>query len=357
LLLQSPANTVFLTWEWLYTWFKHLGGTRRLQILRLSCGEETFGLAPLAVQPRAVDRLLGVQAAGFLGAGRAGADYLDFIIRRDWEDRAIAALERFATDGRLMLRLAHIRRDGSAAAQWAAHMERQGWQCSATGTTVCPFVRLTGHSWGSYLETLSSEHRYNVRRKLRNLSRDFDVQFERVTSESQCREALSLLIGLHNRRWNGRSSAFNTPRVIAFHEEFTQLALARDWLRLYVLRLNGKPAASLYGLYYNEVFYFYQSGFDPAYAKHSVGLAIMALTIKAAIEEGAREYDLLRGDEPYKFHWAKTVKDIGHVYLCPGGSIGTVYQGAAQLRQGLGRLARRVLTRTLADAIAVRIRP
>ena len=93
------------------------------------------------------------------------------------------------------------------------------------------------------------------------------------------------------------------------------MALARDWLRLFVLRLDGKPAASLYGINYNGVFYFYQSGFDPDYGNHSVGLVTMALAIKAAIEEGAEEYDLLHGDERYKFHWAQELREIDELVV------------------------------------------
>jgi len=130
------------------------------------------------------------------------------------------------------------------------------------------------------------------------------------------------------------------------------LALARGWLRLFVLRLDGKPAASLYGFRYGGVFYFYQSGFDPAYAKHSVGLATMALSIKAAIEEGAEEYDLLRGDEDYKFHWTCTVRELGQVVISPPGMGGALHQVASRFSWGSRQLARRVLSKTMVDAIA-----
>jgi len=43
-------------------------------------------------------------------------------------------------------------------------------------------------------------------------------------------------------------------------------------------------------------FYFYQSGFDPTYERSSVGLITMGLSIQAALEEGACEYDLLHGE-------------------------------------------------------------
>ncbi len=52
----------------------------------------------------------------------------------------------------------------------------------------------------------------------------------------------------------------------------SRLALDRRWLRLFVLRLDGVPVAALYGFLYQRVFYFYQSGYDPRYSKHSVGL-------------------------------------------------------------------------------------
>ena len=142
----------------------------------------------------------------------------------------------------------------------------------------------------------------------------------------------------------------------SFHDEFTQLALARDWLRLFVLRLDGKPAASLYGINYNGVFYFYQSGFDPDYGNHSVGLVTMALAIKAAIKEGAEEYDLLHGDERYKFHWAQELREIDELVVYRPRVAGTFYQGAIQFSRGSRRLARRVLPKTLADAITAALR-
>ena len=104
--------------------------------------------------------------------------------------------------------------------------------------------------------------------------------------------------------------------MISFHEEFSRLALERGWLRLYVLWLNGRPAAS-YGFKYGPVFYFYQSGLDPEFEKQSVGLVTMGLAIRKAIEEGVEEYDLLHGDEPYKFLWSRQVRELTRLELYP----------------------------------------
>src|SRR5439155_184650 len=82
------------------------------------------------------------------------------------------------------------------------------------------------------------------------------------------------------------------------YDDVSRSGLELGWLRLFILRLDGRPAAALHGYQYGGVFSFYQAGFDPAFAKQSVGLVTMALAIKSAIEEGADEYDLLHGAEP-----------------------------------------------------------
>jgi CelD/BcsL family acetyltransferase involved in cellulose biosynthesis len=354
LLQQSCTNNIFLTWEWLSTWFRHLGEGRRLFIVTVLRGSEVVALLPLATSPRAWDRILRVRTVEFLGTGKAGSDYLDIIINRDCEQEALSLLTGFAEERRLVLRFAQVKPEGSLVSRWGARLEGRGWRLDKARTNICPYIPLAGHTWQSYLGTLGAEHRYNVQRKLRNLKKHFDVAFERACSKSQCRQALSLLLELHNQRWRARggSDAFFTRRLVAFHEDFIELALARNWLRLFVLRLNGRPAASLYGLRYNDVFYFYQSGFDPAYCKYSVGLAAMAFSIQAAIEEGAAEYDLLHGGEAYKFHWSRTVRSIGRVEAYPPGLSGSLYAEAVRLQRASRRLARRVLPKTLTDAIA-----
>jgi CelD/BcsL family acetyltransferase involved in cellulose biosynthesis len=125
--------------------------------------------------------------------------------------------------------------------------------------------------------------------------------------------------------------------LAGFHEELTRLALARGWLRLYVLTLNADKAAALYGFMYGKTFYFYQSGFDPRFSSQSVGLVTMGLAIQAAIADGAEEFDLLHGDEKYKSLWAKKQRDLVRLELSPPTPRGWLYSRAI----GLSRLARR----------------
>ena len=347
LLADSASDCVFLTWEWLRTWWNHLAGRRQLRIVAVRSGGELVALAPLAVRPGSLTRLFPFRVVEFLGSGTVGSDYLDLIVRKGAEAEALDALSRALGPSALMLQLGQLRGSRSVAAHLGGRLGQWGWKSVQTKVNICPFIDLRGHTWTSYLATLGSEHRYNAQRKMKKLSKQFEVVFERVEDEEQRSRALQVLIALHNKRWieHGNSDAFHTAGHVAFHEEFTARALRRGWLRLYILRLDGKPASALYGLRYGQTFYFYQSGFDPQYARHSVGLVTMGLAIKSAMEEGAEEYDLLHGGEAYKFHWAKESRELARLELYPPGARGLCVRALT----GGGRLARGWARRVLRD--------
>ena len=326
LLEASAANNIFLTWEWVRTWWKYLAERRQLQVVALRQGGELIAIAPLGVRRASLRSMLPFRSVDFLGSGTAGSDYLDVIVRRGREEEAADALAH-AVDPSLMLELNRLRSDAMAF-HIAGRLQRSGWVGQVEENGVCPFIDLRGHSWTSYFASLSGEHRYNVRRKLSALGSNFEMVFERVEDPLQCAPSVHLLIELHQQRWreHGRSDAFHTQEHVEFHEEFAMHALRRGWLRLYVLRLDGRPVSAIYAFRYGPRFCFYQSGFDPQYARYSVGVASMALSIKSAIEEGAQEYDFLHGDEPYKFHWAKESRKLARIRLFPPGRRGWCYQ-------------------------------
>jgi CelD/BcsL family acetyltransferase involved in cellulose biosynthesis len=358
LLRDSDADCLFLTWEWLYTWWRNLAGRRRLFILAVRYGDQLVAIAPLALAPPALGRLLPFRSFQLLGMGAVGSDYLDLIVRRGWEDEAVKALAECLRSERAMLELRRLRPE---AVSWrlAERLEPWGWSSRQARTDVCPFIPLAGETWPSYLAALGSAHRYNLQRRLRNLQRDFTVRFERVQAEADRAEALGRLIGLHEARWRerGQSEAFVSPGLVAFHEELSRLALARGWLRLLELRLDDRPAAALYGFRYGPAFLFYQSGLDPAFARQSVGLVTMGLAIKSAIEEGAAQYDLLHGAEPYKFLWARDARELRRLELYPPLWRGFLCQRTLALGRAARRTARRVLPRAWGDRVAAGWRP
>jgi CelD/BcsL family acetyltransferase involved in cellulose biosynthesis len=352
LLADSDADCVFLTWEWLAAWWRHLAPGRWLHVLAVRRGRDLLAIAPLVLRRRGLARLLTLPSLEFLGAGSVGSDYLDVILRRGHEETALAALAGTLEQGDCVLDLGWCHRKASAVRALAGHLSERGWEPIEARTEICPFIRLARKTWETYLESLGTRHRYNYRRRLRHLETRFDVRFERAGTEEERRMAFGTLLDLHERRWSARggSTAFDRQGLVAFHEDFTRQALERGWLRLFVLRLDGRPAAALYGLRYKRVFYFYQSGFDPGLDRESVGMVTMGLAIRSALEEGAAEYDMLHGAERYKFLWARETREISHLEIYPPQPRAAIHRGATELGRGARRLARRLLPRALSAA-------
>ncbi len=344
LLKQSAADCPFLTWEWLYSWWKHLAERRRLYIVAVRDGDDLIGLTPFAVNRWPASRLPPFRTLGFIGEGDVCSAYLDVIGRRSREQEVVEAITDHLVRRGPILDLTEVVSGSSLTFAVVARLGARNWTSAAVRASVCPFIPLDGHSWESYLATLGPDHRYNVRRRLRQLASWFDIRFDRVATDDERRAALEELVTLHHKRWQARGgSAFCTPGLLAFHEEFSRLALERGWLRLFVLRLNGAPASVLYGFIYKRRFYFYQGGFEPQYGKYSLGLVTVGLAIKSAIEEGAEEYDFLHGAEQYKFHWAKSARELQRLELYPPTLRGWLCRRAVEA----GRVARRLARRTL----------
>jgi CelD/BcsL family acetyltransferase involved in cellulose biosynthesis len=343
LLQNSESSCLFLTSEWLLAWWKHLADDRRLAILALRRGGELAALAPCCVRPADWRRGRLLPVMEFLGSGYAGSDYLDFIIRAGLEEPLRGAIGSRLAHQRVTHKWTQMRH-GAYAASVASGLSQTGWTVDETIINQCPYIPLKGVSWDAYLASLGSEHRYNFHRKWKRLNRDFAASFDLIRSADECRESIERLFAQNNARWNerGGSEAFHQPELRAFHREFSQIALQRGWLRLYVLRLNERPAALLYGFLYGRKFYFYQSSFDSAYGKHSPGLITMGLAIRNAIEEGAEEYDMLHGDETYKSHWCRNQRDLSRLELYPPDSSAQMFRSAIGLVRGSRRFVRRV---------------
>ena len=227
----------------------------------------------------------------------------------------------------------------------AGRLARLGWRCGERPTDRCPFIDLRDVSWSSYLASLDGHHRSNWKRRLANLGKAFAMRFERVETEGQRTEALGAFFALHGRRWEGRggSTAFYSGSLREFHEAWTRLALDRGWLRFFLMRLDGRPVGAIYGFRYRGTFGFYQTGFDPAYARHGIGQVMIGLSIKSAIEEGADEYDLLHGTERYKSDWARSMRELSRVEAYPPSLRGRVHGRLAALDRRARRVARGAL--------------
>ena len=127
----SDSDCLFLSWEWLYTWWKHLSEDRQLAIFAVRCGGRLDALALLCLRPASLWHRRPLPVLEFLGNGCVGSDYLDFIVRKGCEAEARQAFASGLAQQRLVLDWAQLRRGSCFAAQ-------SGREARATGVGAPP---------------------------------------------------------------------------------------------------------------------------------------------------------------------------------------------------------------------------
>jgi CelD/BcsL family acetyltransferase involved in cellulose biosynthesis len=314
--LAADRGNAFITPEWYLaaTRTLHRGWIPAVLVVR-DDGGRIRGLLPLLSAPsRGAPRLLS-----FAGT-RYGDLYHPVAAEGDDELIAAAAAPVMARHLGARCRLDIGRVD--AGAGWWRELARAwpaGMAAVPRSPEALPYIDLDGSSWEEYLAARSRQFRSQVGRKMRALRRDHQVRLRRPASEQEALGDVGTLFHLHDARWAGRhaASAIADPSVREFHREFTREAHQQGWLRLYLLEVDAVPVAGWYGWRVGDRFSYYQAGFDPAWGRYSVGFLLLAETVREAIAEGASEYDLLLGDEPFKSRFA-TDRRLGRsVLLAP----------------------------------------
>jgi CelD/BcsL family acetyltransferase involved in cellulose biosynthesis len=278
-LLERASANPFATWMFAELWWRHLGGRRPLWLLGVRAGDQVVALLPVYDREREL-RLLG----------HGDADLLGPIGVAEQHPLALRCLSAFVTAiGKPLI--ADELPAGSSVPLGGTVVRR----------TPSPVLDLPVEGFDALLATRSRNLRSGVRTRERRLARAYEVKI-RTAEEHTLSRDLETLFALHHARWKGSTSVFSGPRV-PFHRELAQRALARGWLRLRLLELDGRPVAVNYALRVGDAEWYYQTGRDPAFGRASVGAVLHAACIRCACEEGAREYRMLRGDQRYKRSW------------------------------------------------------
>lgn len=318
LLLEIPGVSIFLTWEWVSTWWRHYGHDKSLWVLTAwDDAGHLAGIVPWTLTHRRLGSLR-LRRIAFIGSWFTVWAHLDVIARPDEKKAVCAAFLRFlGAHGEAwdVLDLAGLNHDSVLRSQLAAtrgrHIELHAQTCLSASLP---------RDWDAFrMNVLSANKRRKLSYHRRRLDKDCPGQagFHRVSEANELPLAMDLLGALNRKRWHasGLATPFDNKCYVAFQNEFAALALQREWLRLYQLRVANHVVAAFYCFFYRDVFLAYQSAFDVDWGKYSPGQLMMAYVIQEAIREGAHEFDMLSGTHEYKYSWANMANIESHLLL------------------------------------------
>lgn len=309
LLERSPVASVFMSWEWLSAWWRHYGAPHRLAVLVAEDGGRVAGILPTYVRRERVFRAVPYRLLRFLGTGGDTApDDLDALLDPDLAPQAAAALARHVLDAEAWdaLRLTDMAGPSPFRAALGTQVAGKALLAHEDGESARISYLDLPASWEAYLQAQHRDRRAKLRRERRVIEALPGARFFVWDDPATLDAAIDRLIELHRMRWQGRADqhAFSSQAYNRFHREAMRDCLARGWLRLYCLAIDGAVAAMLYCYRFRGIVFHFQGGFDPAYGKVSPGQVLMGYAIEHAIGEGSRGFDMLRGEYGYKTSWA-----------------------------------------------------
>ncbi len=303
LLDRSFRPYPFLESWYLFNWWQTLGGgewpreTSTLQIITARENGQLAGVAPLFSSSKSDSQ----PALRFIGQIEA-SDYLDFICKHDDLETFLIQVLDFVDRNEQIhvkrLELANVQNSSPTIALLENHCSLSERAFEMRVLQASPGIHLPP-TWEDYLKMLSRKQRHEVRRKERNVERDFEMELVFAEDPAAIPEEMSQLIELM--RNEEAKAEFLTPQMEKYLIGLAEAAYKAGRLNLASLMLDGTQAATYLNFIKNNKLWVYNSGWNPDYAKASPGWVLLTKMIQWAIDQGLDEVDLLRGDEEYKY--------------------------------------------------------
>ena len=186
---------------------------------------------------------------------------------------------------------------------FCAAADRYGWEVAREQEEVCPVLHVGEWDWETYLQTLSTKDRHELRRKMRRAEAAGPVEFEEVPDPSS---AVDELIRLHQARWGDEGLFPDTEggaRSRRFFHRLAELEGPDGVFRIGRLTVGDRTIFMCVGFHDRATVYYYNAGSDPEAQALSPGVIGVASYLRHELAEGTRVFDFLRGDESYKYRW------------------------------------------------------
>ena len=178
LLEKSADNNVFLTWEWLFTWWRHYGGNKQLRILLVKELDRIIGIAPF-MQWQYQKGLFNINILENICAQEC--DYSGVILAERADDVMVTLLnylQGITANGQTVVRIWHVPEtsDFLTVLKKEHPSFRKSLALDEKLSSYCLYITLPS-TWEELSQNMGRKTRKNLRRFTNLLEKDFEVEF------------------------------------------------------------------------------------------------------------------------------------------------------------------------------------
>jgi hypothetical protein len=302
LYLQSDSSSVFSSWDWTITWWKHFQkyfpeGDTAITTLTAWKGSLLVGLAPFTYPKRQTYHTKRLRPVGDLEGGEGMTDEFPLLTRRDCYVEVVTGFRNYLANPPKANRwdCAYLRSmDSVLSDETCGHLGAK-----TSSHLSAPRIARLPDSWDQFYRSLSPSMKTNIKYYPRKLEKShYNWKFRLASTVDEIRTAIPDLIRLHHERAGCRRGVKHCSHIpTALHEDFfteVMITLAQKgeaWIGF--IEIDGVTIASQAFMQRQNIVTFYYSGFDVRYYDYSPLLIISAEAIRHCINVGADSVNFL----------------------------------------------------------------
>jgi hypothetical protein len=307
LLQDSASHVPFLRHEYLFGWWKTLGGGEWDQgtltiLIERDVNNALIGAAPLFIVDHQVMFLGSVEIS----------DYLDLISPNENIPSFIEGIFKFLSSGDFpewhSLILDNIVENSPSIKHLKKVSMDLGFKYSQKVIQPAPYLPLP-KTWHEYLDNLEDRYSHEVKRKIRKAEGYFLPVEWYIVSEIEA-IATEMEIFLELMANNPDKKEFLTDTMSQHLVSTAKSAFQEGWLQLAFLTIGDLKVAGCLNFDFDGKIWIYNSGINPLFENLSPGWVLLSYLIQWSIQEGKTELDFMRGDEAYKYQFGGINKNV-----------------------------------------------
>jgi CelD/BcsL family acetyltransferase involved in cellulose biosynthesis len=323
LLEQTGAPSVYLSHEWLLTWWKcHKSDSHRLLIIVVTEGDVVRGIAPLMeVRSRffgiPVTRIEFISTMKYAYSPTNCSGSLDIIAPDPAEGVVRTVLDHLLRrrEQWQFIRLHPIPRSSQIPGLLLSECDRRSIPWSRQ-TAFGNFVIRAGKSWEEYSAGRSPEFRKKHRTLERKAKRLGELCLVEYSRGGNLRKGFDKVLEIEEGSWKHRHGVpLDAEHYHGFYKRFAEVADPRGWLRLWILEVNGTPLAYDYSVKFADRLESLKTSYHAAYRRYSPGTLLSWRVFEYAFRDGIRSINLLWGDSWSKHQWTGDVEMHDELFI------------------------------------------
>lgn len=309
LLFETDNSTIFLTWEWLFAWWKTVGQHKnQLRIFLVRRQSKLIGIAPLMLNTKRKYAIsfLRLQSLGHPECDVSGiitneieatTDSILSYLKENRQEWDILELNEFSlTDQNCQHFLLRIKES-----IFFEELEVEEH-----------FYIPTNKDWDEYYGKLSKNLRRNYKRRLKRATEVGGVNHSTHIGNSLTWEIFQTIFSINE---NGNfPNLYKDDNAIEFHKHLFKLMNKKSWIQIEIFQIENKPVAYQYGFLLKNKYEDWRGGFDKNFDTLAPGKLLMMKSLEHHFKNDTIvESNLLRGKHSYKTDWNPASRQFGTI--------------------------------------------